>query len=483
MPPQPQPQTQPLLDDERDPVDVLAEQFAALCRGIHTPTVETFAAAHPDHADALRALLPAVSFLERTRFLSRSGAAVTSPARVPEHLGRYRIVEEIGRGGMGIVYEAADDLLGRHVAVKILPRHAIADPKARKRFARESAVFSHLNHPHIVAVYDLGECDGIAFFVMELIDGTSLDRLIEADADAMPSLSPREVRERSRWVAGLGLQAADALAYAHSRGVLHRDIKPANLLLDGHAAMKLADFGLARLCDDLTITGSTELPGTLRYVAPETLRKEGDARSDVYSLGLTLYELLVGRAAFTETDRIRLLREVQESRPIPPRTLLPAIPRDLETVLLKAMARDPSERYESAAALGEDLQRFLDDRSIAARRPSPGERLVRLVRRNPLPSSLAASTVLFALIAAYFLRLYVIAPRRPRPEDLGPPVAQGGALRGPEPRPQDRRPRPDRGRSGPRIGPHRVPIETLADDPTDRPFPPPRRPPPPPRAD
>jgi hypothetical protein len=207
-------------------------------------------------------------------------------------------------------------------------------------------------------------------------------------------------------VARLGQQAADALAYAHGQGILHRDIKPSNLLLDERGAVWVSDFGLAKMegAGDLTHTG--DLVGTLRYMAPERFQGEGDARSDVYSLGLTLYELAVLEPAFAETDRARLVHQVLHDDPPRPRDVDPTVPVDLETIIRKAIDKDPSSRYATAAELAEDLRRFLDDQPIRARRVGPLERLWRWGRRNPALATAGgiavAALVAVAAISAVF---------------------------------------------------------------------------------
>src|SRR5262249_29526451 len=205
---------------------------------------------------------------------------------------------------------------------------------------------------------------------------------------------------RQYWqsVARVGVQVADALAYAAGQGVLHRDIKPSNLLLDGTGNVWVTDFGLAKAdtdADNLTQTG--DIVGTLRYMAPERFNGQGDVRSDVYSLGLTLYELLALRPAFGESDRNKLVKQVMHDEPVRPRRVNPAVPRDLETVVLKAIARDPAHRYQTPADMADDLKRFVEDRPVKARRVSEAERLWRWCRRNPLPASLLAGIVLVFL--------------------------------------------------------------------------------------
>jgi serine/threonine protein kinase len=443
-------------DSSRDPLDALAAEFAERCRRGERPSIEEFAARLPDRADEVRRLLQTVAFLERGKRVppgSGSGEIAAAAAR----FGENRVVREIGRGGMGIVYEAIQEPLGRRVAVKILPRHALADERSRERFLREAKAVARLRHPHIVPIHALGDQDGMPYYVMPLVDGSGLDRLL-SDPET-PSPAPADPVERARWVADLGRQAAEALAHAHAEGILHRDIKPANLLLDSAGTLWLADFGLAKLADDLALTGTGELPGTLRYLAPECLRDPPDARSDIYSLGLTLYELLVGRPAFGETDRVRLLHQIQWQPVAAPSGLVPGLPRDLETVILKASAPEPSSRYASADALADDLTRFLEGRPILARRTSAIERLDRWRRRNPVVAALAALTVALALFGGYFFALFLNAPPSRRPGGPPPPGKEDPGFDGPPepglpppPRPGQPPPPPFRkdGRPGPR---------------------------------
>lgn len=419
-----------------DPLDSLAEEYVRRIRQGEEPAIEEFETRYPQQSGEIRRLLQTVEFLERgkrtmTRLGSNSGSGETEAAADPpqERLGENRVVRELGRGGMGIVYEAVQEPLGRRVAVKVLPRHALSNASNRKRFFREAQVIARLQHPHIVPIHSIGEQDGLPYFVMRLIDGSGLDRL-----PAVPAEAPAD---HARWVAGLGRQAASALAYAHEHGILHRDIKPANLLLDSTGTLWLADFGLAKLSDDLSLTSTGELPGTLRYVAPECLNSAADARSDIYSLGLTLYELLVGRPAFPDTDRIRLLIQIESHHVPAPRLLVPELPRDIETIVLKAMARDPSARYASASELEEDLECFLEGRPIKARRASRAERLIRWTRRNPLVAALTGTSVIFAIVAFIFIVFFVIAPP-PYPPPGGPPdgpdFSPPPPRRGPPPR-------------------------------------------------
>jgi tetratricopeptide (TPR) repeat protein len=374
-------------DSERHPIEVLAGEFAERYRRGEHPSLTEYTARHPDLADQILALFPAVVFMEDMKCGRPTGAACPFAARglAPERLGDCRIVREVGRGGMGVVYEAQQESLGRRVAVKVLTAQALLDPDQLRRFQREARAMARLHHTNIVPVFGVSEHDGLPYYVMEFIDGRGLDAVI----------GDREVGEKARRptpaeAARVGLQVAEALAYAHAQGILHRDIKPSNLLLDGRATVWVTDFGVAKLAgqDDTTRPGETA--GTLRYMAPERFRGQSDGRSDVYSLGLTLYELLTGRPAFDESDRGRLIRQVTQEEPPAPRRCDPGIPRDLETVVLRAMARDPGQRYQSAGELADDLRRFLEDKPVQARRVGPGERFLRWCRRNPAVAGLTA---------------------------------------------------------------------------------------------
>ena len=295
-------------------------------------------------------------------------------------LGPYRVEAVIGRGGMGVVFRGHDPALGRDVAVKVLPP-AVDHPAARERFVREAKSAAGVRHDHVVTVYAVADpSDGPPYFTMELLAGPTL-----ADRAKAGPLPPREAAE-------LVAQAADGLAAAHAAGLVHRDIKPANVLLDpltGRA--KVADFGLARdtaLGSDLTQDGV--VVGTPCYLSPEQAAGgRVDARADVYGLGATLYEALTGGPPFRGTP-LAVLRQVKDDPPTPPRRLNAAVPRDLETVCLTAMAKDAGGRYATAADLRDDLRRWLEGRPIVARRPGPVRRVALWGRRNPLAVGLMA---------------------------------------------------------------------------------------------
>jgi WD40 repeat protein/serine/threonine protein kinase len=309
-------------------------------------------------------------------------------------LGDFRLVREIGRGGMGVVFEAEQISLGRRVALKVLPPAAILEPKQLQRFQVEAQAEAALEHPNVVPVIACGQDRGIPYLAMRLIEGRHLAEVIRGRRERHEGgLPPREV-------AWLGKQAAEALDFAHRNGVLHRDIKPANLLLDDRNHLWISDFGLARILGHGDLTASGDLIGTLRYMSPEqVLGRRGlvDHRTDIYSLGATLYELLTLAPAHDGEDRAAMLRKISFEEPIVPRRRDPTIPPDIEKIVLKALAKDPLERYATAGELAEDLGRFLDGRPALARRPSLSNRAAKWARRHR-PAVVSAALLLAVLL-------------------------------------------------------------------------------------
>ncbi len=322
-------------------------------------------------------------------------------------LGDFRIVRELGRGGMGIVYEAVQMSLGRTVALKVLRDSAALDPRCLHRFHLEAQAAASLRHSHIVPVFATGSEDGIAYYAMQYIECRDLGRVIRdlragdsthangvdsrKIAPRKPLFDPRSSFERD--VARLARQAAIGLEFAHANDILHRDIKPSNLLIDEKGHLWITDFGLARIRGGLDLTQTGEALGTPRYMSPEQAlgrRIALDGRTDIYSLGATLYEVLTLAPAFPAEDRIDLLRRITQEDPTPPRKIDPRIPVDLETIVLKAMAKAPADRYATAADLADDLGRFLDDRPILACRPSLLDRAGKWMRRHRRLMAVAA---------------------------------------------------------------------------------------------
>jgi WD40 repeat protein/serine/threonine protein kinase len=419
----------PSPDPESDPVEELAQAFLSRLRNGERPSIEDYARRHPELAEQIREVFPAMLALERLKPPRSSPAARPAPSAPPrERLGNYRLLREVGRGGMGIVYEAEHTSLRRRVALKVLPDVAALQPERLARFQREARAASRLHHTNVVPVFEVGQDGGLWFYAMQFIPGRSLDHVLrdlrrpagaaETQDVTWPSTAPPTPRSGVTAVpqpadlpdpnsqayfarvAELMRQAAAAVAYAHSQGVLHRDLKPANLLLEGSDRLWVADFGLARIADEeMTRTGS--VLGTLRYVAPEQLDGRATPLSDVYALGLTLYEMLTLRPAFDAGDQVALIDQIRRGLFPAPRAVRRAIPRDLETITLRALEPDPARRYQGAAALADDLQRFLEDRPVNARRAGPLERLARWGRRQPALASMLA--VLAAVIVTSFV--------------------------------------------------------------------------------
>jgi serine/threonine protein kinase/formylglycine-generating enzyme required for sulfatase activity len=436
-----------------DVLDRLAEEFVACYRRGERPSPEDFARRHPDLAEDIRDLFPALVQLEQPL-----RGSVGRPAA---QVGGYRLLRELGRGGMGVVYEAEQLSLGRRVALKVLRLDAAREPRAVLRFRREAQAAARLHHTNIVPVFEVGQEADTAFYAMQLIPGRSLDRVIDdlrrqapaaaaptavapadpaggvapllrtgglcthqtprpepARVDAGRASSVRPTAPESwvvpaglsggpagrpayyRAVARIGEQVASALAYAHARGIVHRDVKPSNLLLDPAGVVWVADFGLAKADDSDALTHPGDLVGTLRYMAPERFRGRANAGADVYALGLTLYELLALRPAFGARDRLELIEQIKDREPARPRSLDGGIPRDLETVVLKPMHKDPGRRYPSAQHLADDLRRWLAGEPVRARPVVRLERGWRWARRNPVVTSLIGSVLGLLLVIA-----------------------------------------------------------------------------------
>jgi serine/threonine protein kinase/WD40 repeat protein len=327
---------------------------------------------------------------------SRDQTAERQPLAI---IGNYDILSEIARGGMGIVYRARQRNLNRTVALKTILAGQLATPADIRRFRQEAEAAAHLDHPSIMPIYEIGEQDGQCFFSMPLLSGKSLrDRVKDQP------LPPREAAE-------MLLQVAEAVHYAHGRGIVHRDLKPHNILLDDEGRPKIADFGLAKreMSEGLTMTG--EILGTPAYMAPEQASgqvQEIGLLVDVYALGAVLYCLLTGRPPFAAASVAELLRQVREQEPVSPRLLNPAIPRDLETICLKCLEKQPRSRYASASVLADELRRFLQGLPIQARRITTLERGLRWSRRNPVVATLSGAVALSLIaglaVSTYFMR-------------------------------------------------------------------------------
>jgi serine/threonine protein kinase len=468
----------------REPIEELAESFLARLRAGERPALSEFTAAHPELAEQIRELFPALLELEQAG--SEIGAApgtAAPPADAGvtplESLGDYWIIGEVGRGGMGVVYEAVQESLGRHVALKVLAPSTRADPKLIERCRREARASARLHHTNIVPVFGAGEEGAYRYYAMQFIQGQGLDAILhelrrlrrapgpqragepgftqsaplsalvahslltggiatqatagdsdktaaELDAgdlelgDGLRKPAPSAPSsDASHWasqpgsafartIGKVGLPVAGALAHADEQGILHRDIKPSNLLLDIAGNVWVTDFGLAKSDDAEALTEACDIVGTIRYMAPERFHGVSGPESDIYGVGVTFYELLTLRPAFENADRATLIDQILHTDPPSPRSVDPEIQRDLETIVLKAMSKHPSDRYRSAWALAEDLEMFLQDRGILARRSSVSERLWRWCERNPLVAgstgAVEATLLAVALISLFHAR-------------------------------------------------------------------------------
>ncbi|MDX1926992.1 MAG: protein kinase [Pirellulaceae bacterium] len=424
-----------LLPHEMETIDGLCDHFERQWRNKASPRLEDYVSQAPEHLrqlllqELLAIELPyrrmsgqAVSSedytsrfseldirqfrqinaksIQASRHLATNSvfAAIEDPQSGNSMLGDFRLIREVGRGGMGVVFAAEQISLGRQVALKILPFSHRLSPRHLQRFQNEARAAASLQHPNIVPVYAVGCEKGVHYYAMQLIDGQTLaEKMVTSstyagkDVGHVTKLEPEQSPTSSapanhiRTIVCQCIQAAEAIEHAHSMGIVHRDIKPGNLMLDQSGKLWVTDFGLARIGADANLTISGDLLGTLRFMSPEqALAKHGlvDHRTDVYSLGATLYELLAGRPAIEGKDRSEVLRKIAFEEPLALRRINPGVPRDLETIVHKSMAKEPQGRYQSAEELANDLRRFLHDRPILARRRTKVHDCARWMRRN-----------------------------------------------------------------------------------------------------
>lgn len=406
----------PVLGDSaglhaRDSLEVLLSQFADEVRRGYAPTIDDYADRYPEWADQIRELFPLVASLESWK---DNKEVECLRSNVPDEieldaLGEYRVIGELGRGGMGVVFYAVQHQTLYPVAIKLLPwRYAANMPRWKERFHREASTIAALDHKNIVKVYSFGRHEGYYYYVMQYVDGVGLDRIIGKIrsssrpcnlGDLVEEMHPNKplagtpedtshhgtltlMKDSWRGFARLGEQIAQALAHAHQNDVLHNDIKPSNLLVKASGHVTVTDFGIRTLNEDGTglVDRDDGAVGTLRYTAPESLRGQIDARCDVYSLGITLYELVTQAVPFAAINRADLMDRVLHHELKPPSELAPQIPEPFETILLKATSKDPDERYDSASDFADDLRRFINGTRIKARRKTMLQKAIAWLR-------------------------------------------------------------------------------------------------------
>ena len=496
----------------------LIEEYLERLRCGSNPTIEEYIKRYPELAEQILDLFPAMALMEEVSLEGDLDPARFSKAEVDTggstREDDFHVIREIGRGGMGIVYEAVQISLGRRVALKALFHEHVRDRGKTQRFEREAKAAARLHHTNIVPVFGVGRRGSTPYYVMQYIEGFGLNELIaelnkmrvsgrgpieirrawdslrlverkgsaageglrpiveepfsppersvstidlamdehafipittifeklshfpatsggldpaaavEAPTETFVPASSASITERSEvesfvdrttshhyWkeIARIGAQAAEAIDYAHRHKVLHRDVKPSNLLLDAQGTVWVTDFGLAKIDDDLDLTGSGDVVGTIRYLPPEAFEGKHGETGDVYSLGITLYELLALKPAYGDSDRLTLMKRVTTEAPPPIARVRPGIPRDLATIVRKAIERESKHRYASAQELADDLNRFINDEPITARRVSTAERFYRWARRNPAIS--ASLAVIFLLLATAAVVATIAATR------------------------------------------------------------------------
>ncbi len=417
-------------DDRESKVLAAVKLYMRLLDSGSAPPLDHFIRQHSEIADDLRPSLEGLALVHRAADPKSSTLVAPDTEFTAKPIGDFQIVGELGRGGMGVVYEAIQLSLGRRVALKVLPFASGLDEIRLQRFRNEAHAAAALHHTNIVPVYAVGSDRGIHYYAMQLIDGSTLGDLIEdmrksdsfngvlqgttstqeAERETLPirlnnTLRSGTTADRNRYyrsVVRMAHQAALAIEHAHQYGIVHRDIKPANLLLDSAGKIWVTDFGLAQVQTEVSnLTRTGDPLGTLRYMSPEQasgMRDELDHRTDIYSLGVTLYELLTLQPAIKGEGYREMLNNVALHEPPTPRSVDPSLPIELDTIVRKAIAKTASDRYGTAKAFSDDLQAWLDDKPIAAKPPTILERLSKWRRRNSGLVAVASGLLLFATL-------------------------------------------------------------------------------------
>jgi eukaryotic-like serine/threonine-protein kinase len=376
--------TNPADSNGSDPLDAVVADYLQRVEAGTPPDREALVAAHPDLADRLRAF-----FADLDRMGNRGESFRLPEVALPEDFGDYEFLDEIGRGGMGVVYRARQKSLNRIVALKMILSGPLADASALRRFREEAEALSRLDHPRLVPVYEVGEHRGLPYFTTKLIEGESLTRCLDRYAG-----DPKAV-------AVLMFKVCGAVHHAHQRGVLHRDLKPGNIVIDAAGQPHVTDFGLSRRVEETrTLTSTGAVLGTPEYMSPEQAagKKDVTVASDVYGLGAVLHALLTGKPPFQGATVYDTLRRVIEDEPVPPDRLVPGTSPALASVCLKCLQKEPARRYATVAELADDLQRYLLSKRVAARPPGRIERLYRWARRKPTAAALYATSWAAALL-------------------------------------------------------------------------------------
>lgn len=417
-------------DSKQQLLDQLADEFVSLLRAGNRPSIAEFQQRHPTIKEEIEEVLTSVAMIED---LKQQNDTVGRVSKRPfedlsfERIGDYKIIRELGRGGMGIVYAAVHESLGRKVAIKVLPSKVFEGTEALARFKKEAQAAAKLHHSNIVNVFGVGECEGFHYYVMEYVSGQTLAHVIDrlksesgtdpvdqvalSEKDTLPLAIPHfeTTADRCVWSAERIARIADALEYSHVNQILHRDIKPGNILIDDQQKPWITDFGLVKELANQSMTRTGDLFGTPQYMAPEAFEGFYDQRSEVYCLGLTLYELLARQPAYCDSSPTKLFKMIATTTPKSLRQIDSRIPSDLETIVNKSIERDPAKRYQTAGEFRDDLERFAEDLPIHARRVLPVERAIRWSRRNPLLAFLAGlSAALLFLVASISARAYFV---------------------------------------------------------------------------
>lgn len=384
-------------------IEVLASEYADKARMGQNPSIDAYIERYPEMADQIRELFPMVAALEQWKS-DRENEVLR--AQLPDQfklkqLGDCRIVREIGRGGMGVVFEAVEGSIERRVAVKLLPWRISMVPHRQERFEREAQTIAKLRHANIVPIFRFGRHEDYAYYVMQYVESVNLGHIISAlserrqvspaqeirdeigdsASDDLPATSERKGLKHDSWkaFARIGLQVAQALRHAHRQGVLHNDVKPGNLLIDAAGKVFVTDFGLAEPLNPDSSEVDEAVNGTLRYMAPERFQGICDETSDVYSLGITLFELVTQQSAFDTDSRVGLINAIVAGEVRQANQLSGEVPADLASVIAKAISHEPDHRYQSTGELASDLLRFINEERVAAR-PSGG--ILRWLRRS-----------------------------------------------------------------------------------------------------